>query len=60
MIKLEDHIKVIDGVEYVPLEIAKASIAVAYNDKQLDQAMNMIKKSMKEINDGLNSLTEDD
>jgi len=60
MIKLEDHIKVVDGVEYVPLEVAKASIAVAYNDKQLDQAMNMIKKSMKEINDGLNSLTEDD
>ena len=60
MIKLEDHIKVVDGVEYVPLEIAKASIAVAYNDKQLDQAMNMIKKSIEEINNGLNSLTEDD
>jgi tRNA1(Val) A37 N6-methylase TrmN6 len=60
MIKLEEHIVEIDGTEYVPVDIAKAAIAVAYNDNKLDEAMNMIKQSVNEINNSVNQALKDD
>ena len=60
MIKLEDHIVEVDGIEYVPVNIAKAAIAVAYNDNKLDEAMNLIKESVQEINNSVNTALKDD
>ena len=60
MIKLEEHIVEIDGTEYVPVDIAKAAVAVAYNDNKLDEAMNMIKQSVNEINNSVNQALKDD
>lgn len=60
MIKLEDHTVEIDGTEYVPVDIAKAAIAVAYNDNKLDEAMNLIKQSIEEINNSVNTALKDD
>jgi len=60
MINLEEHIVEIEGVKYVTLEIAKAAIAANINQSKLDDAMDMIQNSIKEINDGLNSITKDD
>ena len=60
MIKLEDHIVEVDGTEYVPIDIAKAAIAVAYNDNKLDEAMNLIRQSIEEINNSVNTALKDD
>ncbi len=60
MIKLEDHIVEVDGKEYVPVDIAKAAIAVAYNDSKLDEAMNLIKESVQDINNSVNDALKDD
>ena len=58
-IKIEDHIVDIEGKQYVPLEIAQAAIAVAYNDNKLDEAMNLIKQSVDEINKSVNDALKD-
>ncbi len=60
MIKLEDHIVEVDGTEYVPIDIAKAAIAVAYNDNKLDEAMNLIRQSIEEMNNSVNTALKDD
>ena len=60
MIKLEEHIVEIEGTEYIPVDIARAAIAVAYNDNKLDEAMNMIKQSVEEINNSVNQALKDD
>ena len=55
MIKLEDHIKEIDGVKYVPLDVANAFVAETYNKQfskitqTLNKAWNDYDKSIKEI-----------
>ena len=40
--------------------VFKAAIAVAYNDNKLDEAMNMIKQSVNEINNSVNQALKDD
>ena len=60
MIKVEDHVVEIDGTKYVPLEIAQAAIAVAYNDNELDEAMDMIKQSVEDINNSIKDVLKDD
>jgi hypothetical protein len=60
MINLEEHIVEIEGVKYVTLEIAEAAIAANINQSKLDDAMLMIQNSINQINDGINSITEDD
>tara|TARA_B100000497_G_C7597740_1_gene359320 strand:- start:644 stop:826 length:183 start_codon:yes stop_codon:yes gene_type:complete len=60
MINLEEHIVEIEGVKYVTLEIAETAIAANINQSKLDDAMLMIQNSINEINDGINSITEDD
>ena len=60
MIKIEDHVIEVDGVKYVPLEIAQAAIAVAYNDNKLDEAVNIIRDSVEEMNKSVNDILKDD
>lgn len=60
MINLEEHVVEIEGVKYVTLEIAEAAIAANINQSKLDDAMIMIQNSINQINDGINSITEDD
>jgi hypothetical protein len=60
MIKIEDHVIEVDGVKYVPLEIAQAAIAVAYNDNKLDEAVNIIRDSVEEMNKSVNDVLKDD
>ena len=60
MINLEEHIVEIDGVKYVTLEIAQTAVAANINQSKLDDAMIMIQNSISQINDGINSITEDD
>tara|TARA_S200002703_G_C3577290_1_gene177289 strand:+ start:22 stop:204 length:183 start_codon:yes stop_codon:yes gene_type:complete len=60
MINLEEHIVEIDGVKYVTLEIAQTAVAANINQSKLDDAMIMIQNSINQINDGINSITEDD
>jgi hypothetical protein len=60
MINLEEHVVEIEGVKYVTLEIAEAAIAANINQSKLDDAMILIQNSINQINDGINSMTEDD
>ena len=60
MINLEEYIVEIEGVKYVTLEIAEAAVAANINQSKLDDAMIMIQKSINQINDEINSITEDD
>ena len=60
MIKLEEHIVKIDGTEYVPVDIARAAIAAAYNDNKLDEAVNMIRDSVEKMNKSVNDVLKDD
>ena len=60
MINLRDHIIEIEGKKFVPLEIAEAAIAVSYNDTKLDDAMDMIKQAVKDMNDSVNQALRDD
>jgi len=60
MINLREHVVVRQDIEYVPLEIAEAAIAEAYNDTKLDDAMNLIKTAIKEMNDSVNDALKDD
>ena len=46
MINLNDYIEEFGNEEYVPLKIAQAAVAEAYNDTKLDDAMNLIKKAL--------------
>ena len=60
MINLEEHIVEIEGVKYVPLEVAQAAVAETYNIDKLDDAMNMIEKAVKEMNESVNEALKDD
>ena len=43
MSKLEDHVVTIDGIEYVPLEIAQKAIQEVFTyDKKLNTEMNKL------------------
>ena len=59
MINLEEHVVVRQDIEYVPLEVAKAAVAEAYNDSKLDEAMTMIKKAVDDMNQSVNEALDD-
>ena len=60
MINLNDHIKKIDGMKLIPLEIAQAAVAEAYSSNKLDEAMDLIQKSIEDMNESLNDALKDD
>ena len=60
MINLNDHVVVRQGIEYVPLEVASAAVAEAYDSNKLDSAMNMIKQAMNDVNTSVNDALKDD
>lgn len=60
MINLKDYIVEIGEEEYVPLKIAQAAVAEAYNDNKLDEAMSMIRKAVSEMNQSVNEALKDD
>lgn len=60
MIKLEDHIVEIDGEKYVPLNIAQAAVAESYSQNKLDEAIDMIKKALDDVDTSVNQALIDD
>ena len=60
MINLKDYIVEVGDEEYVPLKIAQAAVAEAYNDNKLDEAMSMIEKAVKEMNESINQALKND
>ena len=60
MIKLEEFIIEIDGNKYVPLEIAQHAQAEGVDTKSLDGALEIIKKSVRDINKSVSDSLKDD
>ena len=60
MIKLEEHTIVVEGKKYVPLDIAEAAVTSAYSSNKLDEAMDLIQKSIEDMNASLNDALKDD
>jgi len=60
MINLEEHIIEIEGKKYVPLDIAQTAQSEGFNTSQLDEAMKLIKTSIKDINKSVNDSLKDD
>jgi len=61
MINLNEHIKVIEGKEYVPLDIADKAIkeVFKYNTK-IDKEMSKVEGYLKNITNTLNTKLEND
>ncbi len=60
MIKLEDYIIEIDGKKYVPLEVAQTAQSEGIDVSSLDDAINLITNSVKDINKSVNDSLNDD
>jgi len=60
MINLNDHVVVRQDIEYVPLKIAQAAVAEAYNDNKLDEAMSLIKKALEDVNNSVHEALKED
>ena len=60
MINLQEHVVVMQDIEYVPLRIAEAAVAEVLNSDKLDNAMDLIQKSIKDMNESLNDALKDD
>lgn len=60
MINLQEHVVVRQGIEYVPLEVAQAAVTEAYDSPKLDDAMNLIKKAVADMNNSVNDALKDD
>ena len=60
MINLNDHIVEFENVQYVPLKIAQAAVAEAYNDNKLDEAMSLVRSAINDINKSVNDALKDD
>ena len=60
MINLNDHVVERQGIEYVPLTVAQAAVSEAYSDTKFDDAMNLIKNAVKEVNNSVNDALKDD
>ena len=60
MIKLEDYVTEIDGRKYVPLEVAQTAQSEGIDVASLDDAINLITNSVKEINKSVNDSLNDD
>ena len=60
MINLNDYIEQFGDEEYVPLKIAQQAVAEAYSDNKLEEAMELIKKSVQDMNNTFkDTLTND-
>ena len=59
MINLKDHVVVRQDIEYVPLEIAQAAVAEAYNE-HFAKINRLLKKSMEDYNKGITDILNDD
>ena len=60
MINLNDYIVKVGEEEYVPLKVAQAAVAEVYSNTKLDEAMNLLKNSIKEMNNSVNDALKDD
>jgi hypothetical protein len=60
MINLKDHIVEVGDEEYVPLKVAQAAVAEAYNDTRLDDAMDLIKNALSDMNNSVNDALKND
>ena len=59
MINLNDHVVIRQDKEYVPLEIAQAAVAEAYNE-HFEKLNTLLKKSMEDYNKGIADILNDD
>ncbi len=57
MIKLEDHIKIVDGQEYVPLNIAQ-TVVYEVTIKELEKAQDLMKSAFSEIKNTMSDLDD--
>ena len=57
-IKLENHVKEIDGEKYVPLDIVYKHIAESYGNK-FEELNNMMSKAFDEYNTSLKDIMND-
>jgi len=61
MINLNEHIKVVDGVKYVPLEIADKAIKEVFSyNSRLDKEMTKVEGYLKNITNTLNTKLDND
>jgi len=60
MIKLEDFVIEVDGVKYVPLDLAQAAQIEGAGTKRLDDAMSNLNKAIDGINNSINDALKDD
>ena len=60
MINLNDYIVELGDEEYVPLKIAQQAVVEAYSDNKLEEAMELIKKSVQDMNQSVNDALKDD
>ena len=60
MIKLEEFVIEIDGNKYIPFEIAQHAQTEGVDTTSLDDALELIKKSVKDINPSVNESLKDD
>ena len=58
-IKLEEHIKNINGVDYIPFEIVQRYIAENYT-KQFDELSQLMDKAFKDYDKGIKDILEND
>ena len=59
MINLNDHVVVRQDIEYVPLKIAQAAVAEAYNEN-FQKINDLLTKSMDDYNKGIADILKDD
>jgi hypothetical protein len=63
MIKLDDHVVEIDGVKYIPYEIAAKAYSEIYdyekNQTKFDSAMKLIENSIRGISGVMDNTTKD-
>ena len=57
-IKLEEHIKEVDGVKYVPLDIVDKFVAEQYGDS-FESLNKMMKKAFEDYNTSLKDIMND-
>lgn len=68
MINLNDHIKLIDGIEYVPLSVVEGLLdnytvskdEYVNTQKEFDSAMEKISTAMRQISTDINNILKDD
>tara|TARA_R110002153_G_scaffold109728_2_gene250687 strand:- start:1255 stop:1437 length:183 start_codon:yes stop_codon:yes gene_type:complete len=60
MINLHNHVVSIEGVEYVPFNIAQAAVAETYSDSKLDDVLNIIKQTVSDMDNSVKDALKDD